>query len=92
MIKDIKKVGLRFSEKMSGYLTEGERDFEQREKVGEERNTPLSFDVTIHIEDVDDFTKLSGRKARLTGTLSYPPLGQAFSASSAPIWQRGNGT
>ncbi|KPK84713.1 MAG: hypothetical protein AMJ94_19890 [Deltaproteobacteria bacterium SM23_61] len=70
------KIGLRFSEKMSGYLTEGEMDFEQGEKRGEEGNTPLSFDVTIHIEDVDDFTKLSGRKAGLTGTLSYPPLGQ----------------
>jgi uncharacterized protein (DUF362 family) len=70
------KVGLRFSEKMSGYLTEGEADFEQGEKLGEEGNTPLSFEVTIHIDDVDDFTKLSGRKARLTGTLSYPPLGQ----------------
>ncbi len=70
------KVGLRFSERMSGYLTEGETDFEQGEKRGEEGNTPLSFDVTIHIEDVEDFTKLSGRKARLTGTLSHPPLGQ----------------
>ena len=70
------KVGLCFSERMSGYLTEGEVDFEQGEKLGEEHNTPLSFDVTIHIEDVEDFTKLSGRKAQLTGTLSYPPLGQ----------------
>jgi uncharacterized protein (DUF362 family) len=70
------KIGLRFSEKMSGYLAQGEKDFEPGEKLGKERQTPLSFDVTIHIEDVEDFTKLSGRKARLTGTLSHPPLGQ----------------
>jgi uncharacterized protein (DUF362 family) len=72
------KIGLRFSEKMSGYLAQGEKDFEQGEKLGEESQTPLSFDVTIHIEDVEDFTKLSGRKARLTGTLSHPPLGQGL--------------
>ena len=71
-----KKIGLRFSERMSGFLTEGETDFEQGEKTGEQKNKPCAFDVTIHIEDVDDFTKLSGRKAQLTGTLSYPPLGQ----------------
>jgi uncharacterized protein (DUF362 family) len=70
------KVGLRFSEKMSGYLTEGEKDFEQGEKTGEQENNSCAFDVTIHIDDVEDFTKLSGRKAQLTGALSYPPLGQ----------------
>ncbi|NWF53199.1 MAG: hypothetical protein HXY45_00220, partial [Syntrophaceae bacterium] len=74
--EETKKVGLRFSEKMSGYLTEGEMDFKQGEKLGEEGNAPLSFEVTIHIDDVEDFTKLSGRKARLTGTISYPPLGE----------------
>ena len=70
------EVGLRFSEKMSGYLTEGETDFEQGEKTGEQQNSPCAFDVTIYIEDVEDFTELSGRKAQLTGTISYPPLGQ----------------
>jgi len=76
MSKDIKKIGLRFSEKMSGYLTEGERDFAQGERTGQQQNNPCTFEVTIEIDDVEDFTKLSGRKARLTGTLSYPPLGQ----------------
>ena len=70
------KVGLRFSEKMSGYLTEGERDFAQGERTGQQQNNPCTFEVTIEIDDVEDFTKLSGRKARLTGTLSYPLLGQ----------------
>jgi len=70
------KIGLRFSEKMSGYLTEGERDFAQGERTGQQQNNPCAFGVTIEIDDVEDFTKLSGRKARLTGTLSYPLLGQ----------------
>jgi uncharacterized protein (DUF362 family) len=70
------KVGLRFGEEMSGYLTQGEADYEQGEKTGKERNSPLSFEVTIHINDVEDFTRLSGRKAQLTGTVSYPALGE----------------
>jgi len=70
------KVGLRFVEEMSGYLTEGEADFERGEKSGKERNTPCGFEVTIHIDEVEDFTKLSGRKAQLTGTVSYPALGK----------------
>ncbi len=74
--EESKKVGLHFSEKMSGFLTEEETDFEQGEKSGKERNTPLSFEVTIHINDVEDFTKLCGRKAKLTGTVSYPVLGK----------------
>jgi uncharacterized protein (DUF362 family) len=70
------KVGLRFAEEMSGYLTEGETDFERGEESGKERNTPCGFEVTIHIEEVENFIKLSGRKAELTGSVSYPPLGE----------------
>ena len=73
------KVGLRFVEEMSGYLTEGETDFERGEKSGKERNTPCGFEVTIHIEEVENFTHLSGRKAQLTGSVSYPALGKNLS-------------
>ena len=38
----------------------------------------MSFDVTIHIEDLEAFCKLAGRKARLEGTVSYKPLGQSL--------------
>ena len=71
-----KKVGLQFSEKMSGYLAEGEMDFEQGEKTGKNQNNALLFEVTVHVENVSDFCKLIGRKARLTGTVSYQPWGQ----------------
>jgi len=76
--EETKKIGLLFSEKMSGFLTEGESNFEQGEKSGKERNTPLSFEGTIHIDDVEDFTKLSGREAQLTCTVSYPALGKSL--------------
>ena len=71
-----KKVGLRFSEKMSGYVAPGEADFEDGERFGEKGNDFLLLDLRINIEDVDDFCKVSGRKALLEGTISYRPLGQ----------------
>ena len=48
--KKAEKVGLRFSETMSGYLAEGVVDFEEGEKKGQEQDNPLSFDVAIEIE------------------------------------------
>jgi uncharacterized protein (DUF362 family) len=74
--KEAKKVGLRFSETMSGYLAEGVVDFKEGEKKGREQNHSLSFDAVIEIESVSDFIKLSGQEAKLSGTVSYKPLGQ----------------
>jgi uncharacterized protein (DUF362 family) len=73
-----KKVGLRFSETMSGYLADGVEGFEEGEKKGQEQGNSLSFDVTIEIEGVSDFVKLSGQEAKMTGTVSYKPLGQGL--------------
>jgi uncharacterized protein (DUF362 family) len=74
--KKAEKVGLKFSETMSGYLAQGVADFEEGEKKGQEQGNSLSFDATIEIESVSDFIKLSGQEARMSGTLSYKPLGQ----------------
>ena len=71
-----KKMGLRFSETMSGYFHEGEAGFEEGERAGKEQNNSLSFEVTIRIEDIDDFCKLAGRKAKIYGTVSSRRLGQ----------------
>ena len=78
-LEEKKKVGLRFTETMSGYLAEGVGDFAEGERVGQRQNDLLSFDVTIHIEDVEDFCNLSGRRARLAGTVSSRRLGQNLS-------------
>ena len=74
--KKTEKVGLRFSETMSGYLAEGVLDFEEGEKKGREQGHSLSFDAVIEIESVSDFIKLSGQEAKLSGTVSYKPLGE----------------
>jgi cholesterol oxidase len=75
-VEQSQRIGLRFSEKMSGFVAEGTSSFEEGEKEGKKRKSSLSFQVTIHIEDMDSFCKLSGRKARLEGTISYKPVGQ----------------
>src|SRR4030042_3041695 len=74
--KKAKKVGLRFSETMSGYVAEGVVDFEEGERKGQEQDNSLSFDVAIEIESVSDFIKLSGREAKMSGTSAYKPRGQ----------------
>ncbi len=76
--KRAKKVGLRFSETMSGYLAEGVEGFEEGEKKGQEQDNRFSFDVTIEIESVSDFVKLSGQEAKMIGRVSYKPLGEGL--------------
>ena len=63
--KKAEKVGLRFSETMSGYLAEGVEDFEEGEKKGQEQGNTLFFDVVIEIESASDFIKLSGQEAKV---------------------------
>jgi uncharacterized protein (DUF362 family) len=77
--KKAKKVGLRFSETMSGYLAEGVEGFEEGEKKGQEQDSRVSFDVTIEIDSVSDFVKLSGQEAKMSGRISYKPLGEGLS-------------
>jgi uncharacterized protein (DUF362 family) len=73
-----KKVGLRFSETMSGYVAEGVEGFAEGEKRGQEQDSRLSFDVTIEVESISDFVKLSGQEAKMSGRVSYKPLGEGL--------------
>jgi hypothetical protein len=59
--EETKGIGLRFSEKMSGYLARGVQDFTEGEDLGQKLNNLLTFEVTIRIDEVGDFCKLSGR-------------------------------
>ena len=72
------KIGLRFSEEMSGYLGEGIEDFAEGEKAGKEKKHKITFDIRISIADVARFCSLSGRKAVFAGAVSFPPLGRAL--------------
>lgn len=70
------KPGLRMEETLWGYLSEGVDDFQEGYLKGEKNNNRLQFWVTIDIESFEDFIKISGHKAKLTGRVSCPFLGK----------------
>jgi len=72
---DLKGLGLEFTETMSGWIGVGETDFVEGRISGQRENTPMSFRVAILIDDLDRFINLSDHNARLTGTVSFEPLG-----------------
>ncbi len=68
--------GLRFKETMSGFFSEGLDEFEEGYEKGKESSKRLEFSVTIDIENMQDFIKISGHKAKLTGKISCSNLGK----------------
>ncbi|MGQ9695100.1 MAG: DUF362 domain-containing protein [Thermodesulfobacteriota bacterium] len=69
------KIGLQFSEKMAGYLFPGE-DFFLGEEKGREEGRYIFFEVVISIADIEEFCRLSGHKATLSGFVSARDLGE----------------
>jgi len=72
---DLKGLSLEFTETMSGWVGVGETDYFEGRISGQRENTPMSFSVQILIDDLDRFINLSDHNARLTGTVSFEPLG-----------------
>jgi len=70
------KPGLRFNETMWGYFAEGVDDFAEGYERGRECNNRVQFWVTIEIENMEDFIKISGHTAKLTGRVSCSSLGK----------------
>jgi uncharacterized protein (DUF362 family) len=68
--------GFRFKETMGGYFAQGLDNFEEGYEKGKECSNRLQFRVTIDIENMEDFIKISGRKAKLTGRVSCSTLGK----------------
>ena len=71
-------VGLQFQETMAGFLGVGEADPRQGAVLGRSRNTPLRFDVQIHIRDLGRFLRVPEHDAELSGTVTFVPLGGTF--------------
>jgi uncharacterized protein (DUF362 family) len=61
---------------MRGYFAEGIDDFQKAYEQGKESNNTLEFRVTIEIDNMEEFIKISGRKARLAGRVSCSLLGK----------------
>jgi cholesterol oxidase len=72
---DLKDLELEFTETMSGWVGIGEKDYVEGRISGQRENTPISFSARIIIDDLDHFINLSEHNARLTGTVSFEPLG-----------------
>lgn len=75
-MSQIEKPGLRMKETLWGYFAEGVDDFEEGYREGMKCNNLLQFRVTIDIENFEDFIKISGHKAKITGKVSCPSLGK----------------
>jgi cholesterol oxidase len=69
------KIGLEFTEKMSGFLVEDAAiDFEQLLTAPENRQTPISFVLTIQSYDLDRMLDQTPHEARLSGVVTAPAL------------------
>ncbi len=67
--------GIEFTERMSGFVSANPAlPHETAAKRGEEDGTPLSFTVTILIDDVQRFIADKGHTGRLIGTVDCPML------------------
>lgn len=71
-------LGLEFQETMSGWLGVGQEDFLAGRITGEREHTPLQFEARIIIDDLEKFIHLAEHEARLTGTVTFAPLGGTF--------------
>ncbi|MFA6149577.1 MAG: DUF362 domain-containing protein, partial [bacterium] len=66
---------LRFQETMGGHVGIGEPEPLAGSARGRRENTPLLFDVEILIEDLERFLRVGDHAARLSGTVTFEPLG-----------------
>ena len=64
-----------FHEHMSGYLTFGQRDYNEGLRVGREQDTRCSYDIDIDIADVDHFLADPEDSAAIRGTFTCGALG-----------------
>ena len=71
-------VGFEFDESMSGFLGVGATDPTEGEALARRKDTAIRFDVKIDIEDMAPFLNVSDHRARLTGTVTFEPLGGSF--------------
>jgi cholesterol oxidase len=66
---------LEFTEKMRGFITFGEDDFDHGFREGKRSRTTLMFDVTVRIDDVERFVEDEQHPATISGHLQCDALG-----------------
>ena len=69
------KVGMQFTETMSGFFSLGETsDFAQGAARGQAENSPLQFTVTVTSDDLDDMLTSQTHAGTMVGTLTASAL------------------
>ncbi len=69
------RLGIRFTERMSGWLsTAVTDDFERAAKRAEEDGSPFEFTVTVISDDLEQLLSDESHSARLIGTVTCPAL------------------
>jgi cholesterol oxidase len=66
---------LRFTEKMRGFLTFGEEDYDKGFRQGRRTKTACMFDVTVLMEDVERFVEDDEHPGTITGYVHCDALG-----------------
>ncbi len=75
---DLEGLQIKFKESMSGWLGKDQTDFKEGAARGRENETPIKIKTKIKTADLAHFLNVSDHSARLTGTVSYGPLGGKF--------------
>ena len=69
------QTALRFTEEMHGFAAAGETDPEAGRSAGRERDEPLRFRLTIHVEGVNRFVTRPDHEAAATGWVEGAAVG-----------------
>jgi predicted acylesterase/phospholipase RssA len=73
--KNNAKIGVRFSETMTGFVGFGATDPEQGFEQGKKESTSFALHLNVCIEDLDEFLDLPDHRASLTGSVECDRLG-----------------
>ena len=68
-------VCVRFTEQMKGFVTLGQQSFEEGYQTGHAQQTPLMFELTIAMDDIDRFIAIAEQPAQAIGYIDSPLFG-----------------
>jgi cholesterol oxidase len=66
---------LEFTEKMRGFITFGEDDYDKGFRQGKKSKTACMFHVTVHMEDIERFIEDPDHEGSITGHVQCDALG-----------------
>ncbi len=68
--------GVRWAEQLSGWLSFGQTDFNQALLEGRRDGAAISLELSLEVDDIDQFVRAAGRQAHVTaGVVRCPDLG-----------------